>query len=1237
MFEELIERAARAERGRADNAALDRFRQDNEQPIAHKRWAAYLHAEISRRIGRFDRAQQWINAAGELMPEAAPLVWLADVASCQAELELAFDEPDRALHMSDRAWRQHLEIGKEALASKEALAALLDEIDRLFTELCRIVGTDANVPVLMRRSSWINDRFIQGMVTDARRLVRVAGSLGALDLARSAASETIAWSETLAPVVTALTSGRLAPQEEPNEAAQAVLESSLGQMRRIVRIELDTQLGDAEDACGEHENAMRLFNEAAQLAGQMDDSPYWNDKVLQLELNCANQLAKLHREAEAQAAYEQVLARCETSGSEKMVIACRFGIVACRWRQAGGSTGLEQQMEVAAELEKMFLAAPHDPWVRAMLLSAYRLLVNMIAVDRAALPDRLRLLLQILYAIRTPNAVAMLARGDEGAYYSARFAVDILLARWSRMEEAVLLVWETGAEDLVLTTLASGAGPLADRIRVACLPIERLGLLVDCIEATRNASEQISMRAIGLKRGSASAMEQTARAVWDELPAEVQAMLAAADTIYYSPSNESALDEFPLEALHDGESFLGVRKAICRVPSLQHLSDLLAPNRYRQIAPSRALLVRAKDPQRAEDDGTVKQQASLIAAAVEELGLQLEVLGEPTVESFAQAVNAPGTLLHFVGHGFAGEGGEVLVLSGTEHLPIAQVLAAGGVRAPFTYFSACEVGRGRQMSSGAQRGLAATFLNAGAPAILAPAYRIPSHFLGLFAALFYQQCTNFPAATALRRTRELLHAQQYHPACWATLAYFGDPYACLTAEASAACPERPTSWKSLVFQHLATQDPLRQLMCLQALEADPGLDAGVKSPVLLWLREGAVDPQRVASLLEQLQGQDAEAAALLEILWTVQDVKGINTESPLEEQEVARGRLRRSLEAAGALKDSYAAICVIEALSGVGVRMDDLGSYRRLLDHEQVLLEMLSADSTALDRIAAPLSGLRQKLGSMTFVNLGTGPGYTNEDIEKADQGDPGALRRVALSMLESSAHPEALMGVLPWYVWLLRWGGTGTTSSCGDVLAALKMDVKANRLDEATAAAIRGFVGELQFSSSLDPAIVEAAFEAVERRSLEFLAMQLMWIKDMIETEGSMSLSNVQAALAIADELNRIIGPTGIAAWFRIVLASDHLANGEMDRAAQLAQDAVDELAALQGPRHEFATRLAEAVELAMLVAEARGNSLRVAQLRQDFADVLAAAGTDEQRLRDDHGYPAKYAQDFRPSLDEQ
>lgn len=1220
MFQPLMERATRSARGSSDKAALARFRQDLAQPIEQRRWAAYLHADICRRAGRVGEAQSWLDVAYELSGKDGPLLLRADMASCQAELELAREEPKRALDWFHEAWRQHLAASREALSSQDRLSALFAEIDYLFNELCRIAGADANTAPMLRRSSWLNDRLMHGVLGDAQQLIRMAGEMGALELARTVATETMAWSEQLTPWLSAVANEQVPqPGAEPDARVKAALEPTLAPVRTFLQVEVNAELGNAEDACGENENAMRLFGTAARLARQAGNAPYWDRKALQLEVNCANQLTKLARHGEAQAAYETLLPRCVAAADKKAEIACRFGIAGCRWRQGEGSAVLEPQMAIAADLESMFLAAPDDAWVREMLLTAYRLLVNIIAADRTALTGNLQLLLQVLYAIRTPRAVAALDTDRGDAYRAARFGVDVLLSRWSALEGAVLLVWEAAAEDLVLTTLASGPAPLEERMDVACIPISRIDLLFACIKAAQDASEQLSMR-FGLKRTTTSVMEQTARAAWDLLPASVQTMMSAAETIYYSPSNASALDEFPLEALHDGQDFLGTRKSICRVPSLRHLSELLSPNRYRQTAPARALLVRAKDPLRAENDDTVRQQADLIAAAIGDLDVQLEPLVEPSAEAFGRALDAPGKLLHFIGHGFADQGGEALVLSDTEVVPISQVASPSGTRAPFTYFSACEVGRGRHMSSGAQRGLAATFLDAGAPAILAPTYRIPSHFLGEIAAHFYLQCDSLPAGRALQQTRKLLHAQHYHPACWGTLALFGDPLACLTTRAASACRVRPTPWCSLVFQHLATQDPDRQQACLRGLATDPRLDDDSKSAISQWLRTGEVDPQQVAGLLDRLQAQDMEVATTLDILRTLQEVKDINTNSPQDAQEEARSRLRRCLQASHALADSYAAICVIEAFGKVGVRMDELASYRQLLDYEQILLDRLSDDAAALERIAQPLAKLRQKMGTMTFTNIGSRYGYANEDIEKADEGDAGAMRRVALAMLEGEAHPEALMGVVPWAVWLLRWGGTGTTMACRNVLAAITADANGGRLARPAAHAIRSLVGELMFSSSLDPTIVRNALGAVKRHGLEDQALQLMLLKDRIETGGQASLADVEAALARADTLSSKLGPTGISAWFRTVLAEHSLVQGPPQLAAELARQAVDELDGLQS-RKEYTTRLAKAVNLAVTAATACGDPAEAVRLQRDYAEVLAAAGTREQELRDEHG----------------
>lgn len=66
MFQPLMERATRSARGSSDEAGLARFRQDLAQPIEQRRWAAYLQADICRRVGRTGEAQAWLDVAFEL-------------------------------------------------------------------------------------------------------------------------------------------------------------------------------------------------------------------------------------------------------------------------------------------------------------------------------------------------------------------------------------------------------------------------------------------------------------------------------------------------------------------------------------------------------------------------------------------------------------------------------------------------------------------------------------------------------------------------------------------------------------------------------------------------------------------------------------------------------------------------------------------------------------------------------------------------------------------------------------------------------------------------------------------------------------------------------------------------------------------------------------------------------------------------------------------------------------------
>jgi hypothetical protein len=55
----------------------------------------------------------------------------------------------------------------------------------------------------------MNDRLAHGVLNDANRLIPLAGSLGAIELARTVAADTIAWSEQLTPLLSAVVTGEL--------------------------------------------------------------------------------------------------------------------------------------------------------------------------------------------------------------------------------------------------------------------------------------------------------------------------------------------------------------------------------------------------------------------------------------------------------------------------------------------------------------------------------------------------------------------------------------------------------------------------------------------------------------------------------------------------------------------------------------------------------------------------------------------------------------------------------------------------------------------------------------------------------------------------------------------------------------------------------------------------------------------------------------------------------------------
>ncbi len=1248
MFDGLMERCVRAGRGHFDPNSEKRF-YDSNAPNETKRWDAYIKAEICRQNNDLAGTHRWLEAALDCAGENESPIWRAEIAACQARIEIAYDEPQQAIEWAHTAWQARLGTAERALEGSDQLRSTLREIESYYNQLCAEAQTSSEVAPVYVISSWLQDRLFGEMTRVAKMLLQLAGSLGAMDLAREVARETASWAENLPPeFLNALIVGpdvdnhATPPDPRMAEMAKQVIEQTLIPMRNTVTMEVTIQLADAEDKSGNSERALEQFEQALQFAQAQPADKYWDSQILQLGLNRTNQLAKLGRTKDARLEYERLLLEFQSAGNPHGVVAARFGAIGCAWRLGERSDTLAGQLEVIASLEEMLADEPSDLWVREMLLSTYQLLANMIAVEPKTHSSHLLILLQVLYAIREPDSVAGIGVDPhERNGQTTETSVAVLLSRFSRLEKALVLIWEPGAESLVLTCIASGPSPLVERVDLSCIPIDSTSPLNDLVAATGAASDQLSQRAIGLKVIGKTKLEEKARAVWDLMPDTVARMITDADTIFFSPSNRGALDELPFEALHDGESFLGIKKNIVRVPSLSRLSAALAPNRYRQAHNIGSLLITAKDPYRVDGNETLEKQVEYIEYSLKEFEPTFEHLLEPSPKELIDRVARSARVMHFVGHGFAGEAGEVLVLSETQQVLIADVTPTGGLRAPFAYFSACEVGRGRHMAGGAQRGLASLFLDAGAPAIVAPTYRIPSHFMGQIASEFYACASSAPVGQALQETRRLLHKQKYHPACWATLALFGDPYATISdALADVSASEQTRGWSSLVFQYIATNDVERLDGLERMIAIDPRLDPDTTAAVVAWMRSlddaGERQPDARDELVARVAELDGEGGATLRILSDLEQIVGVVSDSPLEERQHANSVLSWCFGLSTDIHDSYATLVVIKRVIDGGIAMDDIPAIARLLGRAVYYFTRVSLDQSHLEPLAAEFAKLRKKLESFTVVSLGNKFGYSNDAIRKADEGDPDALTEVASAIMTSSARAEVFAGDRPWYFWLLRWVGAGTRNTGGDALGVLATDVRLGRLSPDAAQALTLLFGELRIPVGFNPEIAQRAVQSFTAGGPEYASIDIALINHAVTSGGRVAVSDLEYAEELAAELEGRIGQAGAAALMRLVLAEHYAASSEIDMASQRVDASLEEFTRLYDSDDQYTTHLARAAMTARHVAELAGNREKVNALIERYAEVIEEAASEDRGLRDQHGDLADYSDDFRPSGDD-
>jgi hypothetical protein len=149
------------------------------------------------------------------------------------------------------------------------------------------------------------------------------------------------------------------------------------------------------------------------------------------------------------------------------------------------------------------------------------------------------------------------------------------------------------------------------------------------------------------------------------------------------------------------------------------------------------------------------------------------------------ASSAP-SLVHFVCHGKdQALDQQVIYLEGNQELGSTQLTGISGLRRafakarPFVFLNACQVGRAAVALVGL-RGFAASFIELGASAVIAPIWSVKDEIAHQVAETFYQTVKaepDIPFAEIMRRLRKKAYDRETAEDTYAAYCFYGDPCA----------------------------------------------------------------------------------------------------------------------------------------------------------------------------------------------------------------------------------------------------------------------------------------------------------------------------------------------------------------------------------------------------------------------------------------------------------------------------
>jgi tetratricopeptide (TPR) repeat protein len=985
-------------------------------------------------------------------------------------------------------------------------------------------------------------------------------------------------------------------------------EGALGAATGAIHAKLLTALGDVYDRCDDSEQAYVVFQEGLKLLIGVPEVDEVVGILGQLHFNSANMLAKLGRYEEAQHNYEVAAKDLSTLGDSEALLRIRYAIVFLHYKQGRFQDLHDELVDFAEKYESALEHAEsrNQAVIRQGLDRVYRLWLRFSAEQIDTSDARATILFfHQLFALKEEEGKLSKIWKQEAGKPDATIhsEISVLLDRVDQRQGMGVLVIEQVPDAILVVTFRGGSGAWNSRVHIALLENEGIEAVKTLLLEHRDTVRSLAERSMPVRSRPSSRFTSACANAWNALTPEIQQDIIGVNTLMVSVDNQTQLDELPLELLHDGTTYLGIRTDIVWAPALRDLNILLGENHLNAAPTQSALIVRAQDelPQ-------ANTEANRVSQALEDMEIHASIRAAPKAADLLDELGKGIDLLHYIGHGLADEIGEILPLGPAESLSAREVAAIYPAPAPLTILSACLTGRGRQLRTGHQQGFATALLRRGAAAVVAAKYFVPDHIATEYATLLYHFAPGGTLQNAVRKTRALLAEEGYHPAAWSCFAVFGRPDVRIQA------PHRcdATTWPSAAFRYLATGSDSYLEDAQRLLEQDQRLSNAQKLQMQKDLAAlGSADPhyfsvdkmKEKSSLDEFSEGM--LAGTMVRAFGTMRHAAST---VGADFEQVEREVIQQALLAESILGDTY---LLVAAATEMCRRTEFYrqGQGKDILLRATRRLQWLSADELALDDTRSVLEKYSKLTEQQLYFDISTLAGVDDETFRAADSGDRSAQKKMLKNLLTSEASPESLTSG-HWTDWMLRMIATGEKQATSDLLGSIDQAARTGGITIDEQRALNELIEQYFGPDEVDPGTARTALATFQGQETELSVLELFFIHDRLASGADdVSLEQIWDAVEQAKRLKA----KGATAYFQAVWAERAAQDNRLHEALDAGKEAVEAYQRLVPNDPEYEQKLGMTALLTAGIADACGNHAVASFLRHQHRDSIAAFQSSE------------------------